>query len=67
MKIFGEDVISPVFSTATKTLFEVREDAEQQSDKKGDISHSVVEKPFFLVKGSRTYLETSVGFLRTVA
>ena len=34
MKIFGEDVSTPVSSQSTETLFEVKEYAEQQSDKK---------------------------------
>ena len=45
-----------------KTI-EVREDAEKLSDKKGDIFHSVVEKLFFVMKGSRPYLNTAMGLL----
>ena len=65
LTIFGEYFITPVSSPATKKLFEVREDAEKLSEKKGYIFHSAVEKIFFIIKSSRTDLETSVSFLTT--
>ena len=61
--MFSEDVSTLVTSTATMKLFEVREDAKQLSEKKGEFFHSVVEKLLFIIKGSRPNLETAVGLL----
>ena len=49
-----------------KKTFEVREDVAQQSDKKGGIFHSGVEKLFFILKSSRPDLETATSLLATV-
>ena len=57
------DASKSVTSTVTKKLFEVREDYEKLSDKKGELFHLVVVKLLFIIKRSRPHLETAVIFL----
>ena len=65
MKMFGEDVSTPVSYPATKKLSEVREYAEQLSENKVEIFPFLVAELLFIVKSSRTDLETAVSFLTT--
>ena len=65
IEMFGEDVIMLVTYPATKQFFEVKEDAEQMSEKKGELFHSVVETFLFITKRSRPDLEKAMGFLTT--
>ena len=46
-------------------FFELREDAYQLSEKKGDLFHLVVEKLLFIMKMSRLDLDIYVSFLTT--
>ena len=61
--IFEEYVSTPVLSPPTKIVFEVREDAENLSNKKGYLFHSVMAKLLFIMKRYRPDLETAVVFL----
>ena len=64
-KMFGEYVNTPVSSSETKNLFEVREDSRQLSENKGKLLHLVVAKLLFIMKTSRPDLETAMSFLTT--
>ena len=61
--MFCEDVSTLVTSPASNKWFEMREDAKQLSEKKGELFYSVVVKLLFIKKRSRHDLATSVGFL----
>ena len=65
IEMFGKDVSKSVTYPATKKLFEVREDSEKLSDKKGGLFQLVVEKLLFIMKRYRPELETAVGLLNT--
>ena len=63
--MFGEDVSALVTSSATNKLSKVRQDDKQLSKNKGELFQLVVSKLLFIMKRSRTDLETAVGFLIT--
>ena len=52
-------------SPSNNNKIEMREDAEQLSDKKWYLFHSIVAKLLFIMKRYRPYLDTEIGFLTT--
>lgn len=67
VKAFGEDLSKKVSTPASKSLFEVKceEDDEPLCEKKKVLFHSIVAKLLFLMKRVRPDLEPSVAFLCT--
>ena len=61
--MFGQDVSTLVTSPATNKFSEMREDAEELSENKGEFFHSVVTKLLFIMKSSIPDLEMVVGVL----
>ena len=64
--MFAEDVSALVTCSETNKLFEVRKDAKQLSEKKGEMWHLVVSKLLFIMNSSRPDLEIVVIFFMTM-
>ena len=61
--MFGEYVSTSIIYLTTKKLFKVTENAKKLRDKKRAFLHSVVAKLLFILKRSRTDMETFVSLL----